>query len=286
MTTPDKAARYDAAARPPASNRPGTRKDRDAPGFFIPYRYVDTCNPRTAPAWLETLLANAEPTMREWLAHARTFSDRLSMFAIEQPQMPDQPRYNQDWFTGLDATMAYVAARSLQPATILEIGSGHSTRFFAQAIFDGQLGTHLHSIDPEPRKAIDNLCAEVTRAPLQALATERFSALQADDILFLDGSHIAMPGTDVEQVFVEILPNLQSGVVVHIHDVFLPDPYPADWSWRGYNEQSVVAAILGTGRLQVLCANAYITNHKPEWLTNVYCPLESGYATSLWVRVT
>lgn len=258
---------------------------QDKPGFFLPYRYADQVAPRPAPDWLMALLADAAPTMQAWLMSAREFSPRLSAFAHETPGEPHRPRFNQDWFTGLDATMAYTMTRGIAPGRVVEIGSGHSTRFIAQAIADGNLPTRLHSIDPAPRKDIDTLCDEVTRQPLGALAANAFPVLDAGDILFVDGSHLVMPGTDVEQVFGEIVPTLPDATIVHIHDMFLPDAYPAEWAWRGYNEQSMVLALLGTGRFELLMANAWVTRHQPAWLNDVYCPNGGGFVSSLWVRV-
>lgn len=254
-------------------------------GFFIPYRYVDQVQPRPAPPWLHKKFAQAEQQMQLWLRAAVRYSARLSEFAVEHPERPHQPRYNQDWFSGLDATLAYTAVRELAPQRVIEIGSGHSTRFIAQAITDGELATHLHSIDPQPRRAIDAICDTVTRTTLSAADASVFAPLARNDILFVDGSHIAMPGTDVEQVFVELVPQLTSGVVLHVHDIFLPGHYPPQWDWRQYNEQGLVAALLGTERFDILAANAYLATHRQPLLKDVYCPLQGGFASSLWLRI-
>ncbi|MFX7914564.1 class I SAM-dependent methyltransferase, partial [Acinetobacter baumannii] len=74
-----------------------------------------------------------------------------------------------------------------------------------------------------------------------------FAALAAGDVLFIDSSHVLMPGSDVDLLFNQVLPRLKPGVLVHIHDIFLPDDYPASWGWRGYNEQQGVACLLQGG---------------------------------------
>jgi len=257
----------------------------DRPGFFIPYRYAAQTRPRPAPAWLMQMFASAEPSMCQWLGAARSYTARLREFAHAHDQRPHQPRFDQDWFTGLDATLAYTVVRELAPARIVEVGSGHSTRFMAQAIADGGLQTHLHSIDPQPRRAIDELCATVSRVPLAQADDKIFASLAHNDILFVDGSHIFMPGSDVDQIFVEVVPQLKAGVLVHVHDIFLPGNYPSQWDWRSYNEQGLLAALLGTGRFDVIAASAYLTYQRPELLEAVYCPLASGFASSLWLRI-
>ena len=84
-----------------------------------------------------------------------------------------------------------------------------------------------------------------------------FEALVEGDILFIDSSHILMPGTDVDMLFNHVLPGLPRGVLVHVHDVFLPDDYPPEWEWRGYNEQLAVATLIQGGAFQLLWSSHY-----------------------------
>ena len=79
-----------------------------------------------------------------------------------------------------------------------------------------------------------------------------FEALAAGDILFIDSSHIAMPGTDVDRLFLDVLPRLAGGTLVHIHDIALPYAYPKIWDWRGYNEQLLVGALLQGGGYELV----------------------------------
>ena len=159
---------------------------------------------------------------------------------------PPQPRWNQDWFPRLDAAAAYAIVRKTKPRRIVEVGSGHSTRFLARAVADAALGTRITCIDPEPRATIAGLPVEFLRAPVQSIPVEQF-ALQAGDILFIDSSHQVKPGSDLDFLLNRVLPRLPGGVRVHFHDIFLPDPYPEMWAWRRYNEQQAVARLLGDG---------------------------------------
>src|SRR5205085_11925725 len=77
------------------------------------------------------------------------------------------------------------------------------------------------------------------------------------DILFIDSSHILMPGTDVDFLFNRVLPGLPRGVLIHVHDIFLPDDYPPEWEWRGYNEQLAVAALLQGRGFRLLWSSHY-----------------------------
>jgi len=156
---------------------------------------------------------------------------------------PPAPRWDQDWFPRLDAAAAYAIVRMTRPRRIVEVGSGHSTRFLARAVADGALGTEIMSIDPEPRASIPRAVSWL-QMPVQACDVQLFHSLEPGDILFIDSSHQVKPASDVQFLLDEALPRLASGVRVHFHDVFLPDDYPPDWAWRRYNEQHAVERLL------------------------------------------
>lgn len=136
--------------------------------------------------------------------------------------------------------------RETAPKRIVEIGSGHSTRFMARAIQDGGLATRLDCIDPAPRATLNGLRVDWTKARLET-TDYPFAELGEGDVVFVDSSHILMPGTDLDILFANVLPALKRGVVLHFHDIFLPWAYPESWAWRGYNEQNAVAGLLASG---------------------------------------
>ena len=160
---------------------------------------------------------------------------------------PPAPRWNQDWFPLLDAAAAYAIVRKTRPRRIVEVGSGHSTRFLARAVADGGLATQITSIDPAPRASLSGLPIRRFETRVENADPGLFQALAPGDILFIDSSHQLKPGSDVEFLLTRVLPHLRDGVCVHFHDIFLPDDYPADWAWRRYNEQQAVAALLERG---------------------------------------
>jgi predicted O-methyltransferase YrrM len=164
-------------------------------------------------------------------------------------QPPPAPRWDQDWFPRLDAAAAYTMVRETRPRRIVEVGSGHSTRFLARAVADGGLDTRITAIDPQPRASIRGLKVQWVQSPVQKLG--RFPALEKNDILFIDSSHQCKPGGDVEFLLHEVIPRLAAGVRVHFHDIFLPDGYPPTWAWRRYDEQSAVAELLERGVFSV-----------------------------------
>ena len=197
---------------------------------------------------------------------------------------PPAPRWNQDWFPRLDAAAAYALVRSTRPKRIVEVGSGHSTRFLARAVADEGLDTHIVAIDPRPRASLAGLNVEWIATPVQRVAA--FPALAPGDMLFIDSSHQLKPGSDVDFLLNAVLPLLPAGVRVHFHDIFLPDDYPAHWNWRRYNEQAAVAGLLERNVFKVDFASHATVSRQPESLGGVLArlPLVPGaIESSLWL---
>jgi len=259
-------------------------------GFYVPYRHAEQVRapgPEDVVEWFESVLLDRRQELEGWLAAVESYDERLRDFARADPADVNRPRFDQDWFPGLDGAIAYTFVRRLKPRTIIEVGSGHSTRFMAQAIRDEGLSTRLCSVDPKPRRRIDELCDVVVRQTVEATDPSLFDDLAAGDFLFIDSSHVAMPGTDVDRLFTRVLPRLRRGVVVHLHDVFLPHGYPRAWAWRGYNEQNVLLAMLGAGRrYEIMMANAFARRRYRKRIdaTAVRRP-EGAFESSCWLRV-
>ena len=160
-----------------------------------------------------------------------------------------------------------------RPSLLLEVGSGWSTRVARRAITDLDLPTRLVSIDPSPRAEVDRICDEVVRDRVESCADRLAARLAPGDILFIDSSHRVLMGNDVTVLFLEVLPRLAPGVLVHVHDVFLPWDYPAEWIDRVYAEQYLLAMLLlaGGDRVRVVLPNAAVAAD-PE-LAAVLAPL-------------
>ncbi|MEX2618450.1 MAG: class I SAM-dependent methyltransferase [Alphaproteobacteria bacterium] len=262
----------------------------NAQGFFIPYRYAGDMPPSVArrgyPA-SEALLDAGTPGFEGWLKTMDGYADGLLAIGDDAPA--PAPRWYQDWFPRLDGAMAYTMARRYAPRRIVEIGSGHSTRFFARAVKDGALATEILAIDPAPRAVLDGLSSvTLDRRTVQEAGLSPFEGLTAGDILAIDSSHILMPGSDVDLLLNTVLPILPAGVVVHFHDIFLPDAYPAEWDWRGYNEQLGVAALLAGGAWQVLFGSHHVVTRMSDAVRASVAgrlPLLAGaMESSLWLE--
>jgi predicted O-methyltransferase YrrM len=253
-------------------------------GYFIPHRYAAALPAPQRYDALAPLFAAAEPAMREWLARASAYRDA---FAAIGAGRPPAPRWNQSWFPGLDAALAYTILRERKFGRVVEVGSGHSTRFMARAIADGVLGTRLTAIDPAPRADLAGLAIDLQRTTLQDCGIAPFEGLTAADAVFIDSSHILMPGTDVDLLFGAVLPRLAQGALVHVHDIVLPDAYPPDWEWRGYNEQNALAPLIALGALRILWSSSWARAQLGEAIAqsglNELPVPEDARETSLWL---
>ncbi len=249
-------------------------------GWFIPHRYAPLLPPPGAqppyPA-VEALFDRHRPAFLAVLDQVDARAEALEALSglLEQA-----------WFPSLDAAVAYALVRERKPQRIVEVGSGHSTRLLARAM--GGVGDIL-AIDPAPRADIAGLPGvRVMQSTLQTTPDDVFDRLTDGDLLFIDSSHILMPGSDVDLLLNRILPRLPSRTLVHVHDVFLPFDYPAAWGWRNYNEQQGVLPLLVTEAYTPLFSSVWAERRLSDRLahsvvTRLPTPPDA-LATSLWLE--
>ena len=256
-----------------------TLKGQRAQGFFTPYRYADQIIAPAGYPELERLFAVAEPSMRAVLGDVSAAREELT--ALDGP--PPIPRWDQSWFPRLDGAAAFTIVRREDPAHIVEVGSGHSTRMLAHAAGPA---TQITCIDPQPRADIAALPVALHREVLGEQHFALFADLRPGDIAFFDSSHILWPGSDVDMILNRIIPALHPGVLIHIHDILLPDPYPPEWEWRGYTEQNGVGPLL-LGATEIVFSSHYARTRMGAGEVVQDIPLPDGaFETSLWLKKT
>lgn len=218
---------------------------------------------RPSHARLQALLATGHDGFRDVLRGFAAHTDALA--AIDREVDPDSasPAWKNPFLPGLDGVALYCFVRDRAPATYLEVGSGNSTRFVARAKADAGLATRIVSIDPHPRAEVDALCDEVVREPAELVDPARLRDVVAGDVVFFDGSHRVFSNGDTTAFFLDVLPELPPGVLVGIHDIWLPDDYPESWTDRWYNEQYLLACLLlgGAPWLQTVLPAWYVSRH-------------------------
>ena len=156
----------------------------------------------------------------------------------------NKPSWNNGYLPGLDIIGIYTMLAEFRPKNYIEIGSGNSTKVAHKAKVERKLDTRIISIDPMPRAEIDNLADIVIREPFENISFNILEELDENDILFIDNSHRILPNSDSMVFYLEILPRLKKGVIVHIHDIYLPFDYPQFMCDRFYSEQYGLAIYL------------------------------------------
>ena len=227
-------------------------------------------------------------------------NDIFPRFADEYNRLPmgkspDLPAYafylNNGIFDGLDALVLYCMVRHFKPNRILEVGSGWSSRLSAHAaLINGH--TRLTCIEPYPDKqlrggfpGLEGLIAK----KVEEVGTAPFEELGENDILFIDTAHVVKSGGDVNFLFLEVLPRLKKGVIVHVHDIFLPYEYMQWWITERllfWNEQYLLQAFLAfNDHFQVLQAVNFLRLQHLDALQKTFprCPnFNSGQ--SFWMQ--
>jgi predicted O-methyltransferase YrrM len=221
--------------------------------------------------WFRSHAADYHALIRENRASAQA----LRGIPIEfDPARLPEPAWSGAPYAPFDAVTLYTMIRTYRPATYLEIGSGITTCFAHRAIRDSFLSTQIVSIDPEPRASIDAICNSVIRNGLETCDLEIFSKLEANDVVLFDGSHRAFMNSDVSVFFIDILPRLKPGVIVHVHDIMLPYDYPdmfSNWYW---NEQYMLAVyMMGNMRRLTPLAPTYFICRDEEFASALREPM-------------
>lgn len=204
--------------------------------------------------------------------------------------------YNNGAFCSGDAEYLYNMIRYFKPEKILEIGSGHSTLMAREAIKINKMKNRNYEcehicIEPYEMPWLESLGVRVIREKVEELDYKLFQSLKKNDILFIDSSHIIRPQGDVLFEYLEILPILNVGVVIHVHDIFTPKDYLESWvkkDVRLWNEQYVLEAFLtNNNKIEVIGALNYLSHHHSELFSNK-CPIfkmQSGREPgSFWMR--
>lgn len=224
---------------------------------------------------------DADPLVQAYAAHG------AALARLNNPEA-NQTGYDpaNTFFTTPDAEVLYLMVRTLAPKRIIEIGCGNSTRIVRQAIADGQMATHLTGVDPHPRAAMAHLVDRLEQRRVEDVEDlSLFHDLDHSDILFIDSSHTVQVGNDVAFLFCKVLPALKKGVVIHVHDVFLPYEYPSHLAFDNpqWGEQYVLHALLQGRDCDVLWPGHYVQRDHSA-LAERLPFLSSGIAQSFWFR--
>ena len=196
-----------------------------------------------------------------------------------------------------DVVFLYSLMRHFRPKRIIEVGSGFSSAVMLDVneIFF-QNNIHLTFIEPYPQRLLalldeaDKQNSLIIKSPVQDVNKSVFDSLQFGDFLFIDSSHIAKIGSDVNYLLFEILPLLPEGVIIHFHDILYPFEYPKSWIVDNkcfWNEAYMLRAFLMHNQAyKILAFNSFLIHHKPEWFEQHMpaCLIENEYTGGIWLQ--
>lgn len=206
-----------------------------------------------------------------------SFSQELSNIPLEKPDTLGF-YLNNDTFNSGDAEYWYQLIRSVKPKRIYEVGSGNSTLMAIKAIRrnheqDNDYECKHVCIEPYEMPWLEKTGVLVIRKKIEDVELSFFSELEENDILFIDSSHIIRPQGDVLFEYLELLPTLNKGVIVHVHDIFSPKNYPKHWledEVRFWNEQYLLEAFLShNNSWKIIGAINYLHHNHYEKLKSV-----------------
>jgi predicted O-methyltransferase YrrM len=227
------------------------------------------------------------------------FLGELDDVPTEAPSGPPRYHWNNNFWRGADALIQYCLLRDVKPSRVVEIGCGWSSLLMAEALErnreEGSEPTTVDQVEPFPRKELLRSLPEhwtLHETILQRAEPALFETLEAGDICFYDGSHVARAGSDVVWFFFEILPRLKPGVLIHVHDIFWPADYPDEWIFeRGqtWNEQYLLQAFLmHNDAFEVVISNSVLCRNRPRDLEDLFrqTPETQYSGSSVWLKKT
>jgi predicted O-methyltransferase YrrM len=228
--------------------------------------------------------------------HKNLFND-YSRLPAEPTNSPQQYYLTNGLFASVDGEILYCMVKHFFPKKIFEIGSGNTTYLIAQALNELKKERRhkatLTTFDPFPNVYVKKGFAGLTnleQTRVQDVGLERFAELKANDILFIDSSHVVAVGSDVQYLLMEVLSHLNTGVIVHFHDIFLPEEYPKQWllkDFRFWNEQYMLQAFLQhNNAFNVLWAGNYMKLRHSDLLKRFIPSFneETIIPGSFWIR--
>jgi len=222
----------------------------------------------------------------------------LSKYSDEIKDIPRKPAKNEkqyyfenEFFPPLDGVVYYSIIREFLPKKIIEVGSGFSTMIALQAAEKNKT-TKITSIEPFPNEILKSGLPnfdKLIQSNVQDIPISKFQELDKNDILFIDSSHVSTIGSDVNYLFLHVIPELKPGVIIHVHDFFFPFEYPKEWIRRKlfWNEMYLVwAFLIGNCDYEILLSNFFLFKKHNSTVNELFPFIKDvpGGAGSLWLR--
>ena len=238
-----------------------------------------------------------EKTQFQILEEFSIFKGEYDNFPLNKQKNVQTYYVNNKAFESVDGEILYCFIRHFKPKKIIEIGSGASTLLISQAIIKNREENNsiceFITIDPYPKDLVEAKTPGLTKLlkeKVQNISVSFFEELSENDILFIDSSHVLKIDSDVFYEYLEILPRLNNGVLVHIHDIFLPAEYPrglVKTNFRFWNEQYLLQAFLTFNEeFEILWAGSFLHLNYPSILEKAFNSYnrDKRWPASFWIR--
>lgn len=214
---------------------------------------------------LESEIAKHKAVYKGFLTKSLQYKKELQYIQKEDEKTDKiAPGWNSGYVPGLDIVVLYTLVSSLKPKKYIEIGSGTTTKVVHKARKDQNLPIEITCIDPMPRQEISKIADKIIEQPCEKVDLQFILDLEAGDILFIDNSHRILPNSDSMVFYLELLPFLKKGVIVQVHDIYIPYDYPQFICDRFYSEQYGLAINLlaNPKRYVPIMPNYYISEQE------------------------
>lgn len=217
--------------------------------FYFPIYYKDKINQSSFSQVLENEIINLYEKSEEKNKVLDSISQIIEFVDILPVEEKNDitPFLDNYYYSLVDSAVLGSILKQYRPQKVFEIGSGVSTRFIRYFIDRLEMETSIICVDPNPRVNINKVADSILLEPLEDCLGTILAMISKGDIVFLDGSHYVFKSNDTTSFFFNLLPLLPSGVIIHIHDIFLPFDYPEKVERQLWSEQYLLAALVMGG---------------------------------------
>jgi predicted O-methyltransferase YrrM len=202
-------------------------------------------------------------------------------------------QYANSMYSYSDGIMLFSMMMHFKPKRIIEVGSGYSSALMLDTnhnFFDSSIQCTF--IEPYPERLNSllkpNEKISLRQQPVQDIDLSLFEALEENDFLFIDSTHVSKTGSDVNFIFFEILPKLKKGVKIHFHDIFYPFEYPKQWvitEGRNWNEDYILRAFLSyNSEFRIIMFNTYLEHFHEKWFAENMPLCLKNRGGSIWIE--
>ena len=231
------------------------------------------------------------------------FLNQLQVYKTESEGLPSCDQITAEGYGQgygeIEARLLHCMVRYLKPRRVIEVGAGVSTYYTLNALRvndgEGHIPGEMACIDPYPSVKISELANQgrikLYAKEVQDVEINTFRDLEENDLLFIDSSHVAKIDSDVNWLYLEVFPNLNKGVVIHIHDICFPyltvmPEHPLFEQSLLWNETALVKAFMMYNEVfEVLMCQSYLHHERPEVIKNIVNSYDNQthFPASLWL---